>query len=71
MNESFEKIPLEKTFFDFKKWVKSIQTEGCNGARTDIYKAFDCVSLCWKLYNIDRTVIVTKDTGLDMNSFGP
>ena len=26
--------PLEKTFLDFKKWVKSIQTAGCNGART-------------------------------------
>ena len=25
---------LEKTFLDFKKWVKSIQTAGYNGART-------------------------------------
>ena len=25
---------LEITFLDFKKWVKSIQTEGYNGART-------------------------------------
>ena len=25
---------LEKTFFDFKKWVKNIQTAGYNGART-------------------------------------
>ena len=28
------KKPLEKTFFYFKKWVKSIQTAGYNGART-------------------------------------
>ena len=28
------KKPLEKTFLDFKKWVKSIQTAGYNGART-------------------------------------
>ena len=26
--------PLEKTFFDFKRWVKNIQTAGYNGART-------------------------------------
>ena len=25
---------LEKTFLDFKKWVKSVQTAGYNGART-------------------------------------
>ena len=28
------KKTLEKTFLDFKKWVKSIQTAGYNGART-------------------------------------
>ena len=28
------KKPLEKTFLDIKKWVKSIQTAGYNGART-------------------------------------
>ena len=28
------KKPLEKTFLEFKKWVKSIQTAGYNGART-------------------------------------
>ena len=28
------KKPLEKTFLEFKKWVKSIQTMGYNGART-------------------------------------
>ena len=28
------KKPLEKTFLDIKKWVKSIQTAGCDGART-------------------------------------
>ena len=28
------KKPLEKTFLDFKKWVKSIQTAGYNGALT-------------------------------------
>ena len=28
------KKPLEKSFLDFKKWVKSIQTAGYNGART-------------------------------------
>ena len=28
------KKPLEKTFLDFKKWFKSIQTAGYNGART-------------------------------------
>ena len=28
------KKPLEKTFLDFKKWVKNIQTAGYNGART-------------------------------------
>ena len=28
------KKPLEKQFLDFKKWVKSIQTAGYNGART-------------------------------------
>ena len=28
------KKPLEKTFLDFKKWVKRIQTAGYNGART-------------------------------------
>ena len=28
------KKPLEKTFLDFKKWVKSIQTAGYDGART-------------------------------------
>ena len=28
------KKTLEKTFLDFKKWVKSIQTVGYNGART-------------------------------------
>ena len=26
------KMPIEKTFSDFKKWVKSIQTAGYNGA---------------------------------------
>ena len=30
------KKPTEKTFFDFKKWVKSIQTAGYNGARAVI-----------------------------------
>ena len=28
---------LEKTFLDFKKWVKTIQTGGCNGACTVLY----------------------------------
>ena len=28
------KKTFEKTFLDFKKWVKSIQTKGYNGART-------------------------------------
>ena len=28
------KKTLEKMFLDFKKWVKSIQTAGCNGACT-------------------------------------
>ena len=28
-----KKKPLEKTFLDFKKWVKSIQIAGYNGAR--------------------------------------
>ena len=28
------KKPLEKTFLDFKKWIKSIQTAGYNGACT-------------------------------------
>ena len=28
------KKPLEKTFLDFKKWVKSKQTAGYNGAHT-------------------------------------
>ena len=28
------KKPFEKTFLDFKKWVKNIQTAGYNGART-------------------------------------
>ena len=28
------KKPLEKTFLDFKKWVKSIETAGYNGVRT-------------------------------------
>ena len=28
------KKPLEKTSVDFRKWVKSIQTAGYNGART-------------------------------------
>ena len=28
------KKPLEKTFLDFKKWVKSIKTAGYNGACT-------------------------------------
>ena len=27
-------MTLEKTFLDIKKWVKSIQTAGYNGART-------------------------------------
>ena len=27
------KRPLEKTFLDLKKWVKSTQTVGCNGVR--------------------------------------
>ena len=30
------KKTLEKTFLDFKKWVKNIQTAGHNGARTVI-----------------------------------
>ena len=30
------KKPFEKTFLDFKKWVKIIQTAGYNGARTVI-----------------------------------
>ena len=34
------KKPLEKTFLDFKKWVKSIQTAGYNGARTVDYAAW-------------------------------
>ena len=34
---------LEKTFLDFKKWVKSIQTAGYNGARTVInFQENDC-----------------------------
>ena len=37
----FRKKPLEKTFLDFKKWVKSIQTNGYNGRRTVVIpKAF-------------------------------
>ena len=28
------KKPLEKTFLDFKKWVKSIETAGYNGKPT-------------------------------------
>ena len=27
-------MPLEKTFLDFKKWVKSVQIAGYNGAST-------------------------------------
>ena len=27
---------LEKRFLNFKKWVKSMQTAGCDGARTVI-----------------------------------
>jgi hypothetical protein len=34
MPEFFRKKHLEEMFFDFKKWVKSIQTAGYNGART-------------------------------------
>ena len=30
----FKKKNLEKTYLDYKKWVKSIQTAGYNGART-------------------------------------
>ena len=32
------KKPLEKTFLDFKKWLKRIQTAGYNGACT-VYKS--------------------------------
>ena len=32
------KKPLEKTFLNFKKWVKSIQPAGYNAVRT-VYKA--------------------------------
>ena len=31
------KKPLEKTFLDFKKWVKSIQTVGYNGPHTVVW----------------------------------
>ena len=34
------KKPLEKRFLDFKKWVKSIQTAGYNGACTVSVKTF-------------------------------
>ena len=34
------KKPLEKTFLDFKKWVKSIQTAGYNGARTFFFNKY-------------------------------
>ena len=34
------KKPLQKTFLNFKKWVKSIQTAGYNGART-VYLALN------------------------------
>jgi hypothetical protein len=42
------KMPLEKTFLNFKKWVKSIQTAGYNGARTVCY--FQRYSWCEKIH---------------------
>jgi hypothetical protein len=41
----FWKNLLEKTFLTFKKWVKNIQTEGYNGARTVYDKIKDTTLL--------------------------
>jgi hypothetical protein len=38
----FRKKVLEKTYLDFKKWAKSIQTAGYNGART-VYLSYKSV----------------------------
>ena len=58
------KKAFEKTFLDFKKWIKSIQTAGYNGACTvfQFYKMYlymfsfdknltNLVPLSYKLYN--------------------
>ena len=47
------KKPLKKTFLDFKKWVKSIQTAGYNGARMMRYNDFHwywCRAMCKKYF---------------------
>ena len=44
------KKPLEKTFLDFKKWVKRIQTAGYNGARMVFH--FIKIVQCRTLYKI-------------------
>ena len=58
-------MSLEKTFLDFKKWVKSIQTAGYNGART-VLKGNHCIlrirgpPVCQKLGMILENKVVQK-----------
>ena len=52
-----KKAPL-KTFLDFKKWVKSIQTAGYNGARTVLAK----INSFFSVWTIHFVLSVNKQT---------
>ena len=52
------KKPLEKTFFNFKKWVKSIQTAGYNGARTVCI--YCIVSHGWQIFRNNFQILNLK-----------
>ena len=58
------KKPLEKTLLDFKKWVKSIQTTGYNGARTVVACLLLVVvhKLRWKVFGFFLTTYLPSLT---------
>jgi len=58
------KKPLEKTFLDFKKWVKSIQTAGYNGARTVYSRTVSSKRLLTALPNLMKLFLGHSDRAI-------
>jgi hypothetical protein len=59
-----EKSALKKTFLDFKKWVKSIQPAGYNGARTVLAKVLLMLAADDKIPNEMAPELLVKSTWL-------
>ena len=59
-----KKLLEKKTFLDFKKWVKSIQTEGYNGARTVLAKVLLMLAADDKIPHEMAPELLVKSTWL-------